>query len=341
MRQFLVRRWFLLALGTVMLVGFAGSSQLITVANRTAIRYSVVAAVLFLMALPLEARAMWRTIRRPTAPLLAVGVNFLLLPLFAWAIGWLLTPTVLSRDMMCGLMVAAATPCTLASAAVWTRRAGGNDAVAIMVTVITNATCFLVTPFWLLRTTGQAAELTAGQMIAKLALVVVLPMVAAQLLRLVRPLGRWASRRTVPLAVLAQMGVLTMILFGSIQTGNRLQGFRSLLSGQLLVVLLVVLTVHLGMLGVGTAIARLLRLERRDQIAVGFAGSQKTLMVGLQMAMELGFNIIPMVLYHVSQLLVDTLIVDYIRSRNPTLPPATTGGHRLGDSPRFPRTPAP
>ena len=56
------------------------------------------------------------------------------------------------------MIVAATAPCTLASAAVWTRRAGGNDAVAILVTFITNATCFLVTPFWLILMTRDRGD---------------------------------------------------------------------------------------------------------------------------------------------------------------------------------------
>ena len=317
-KQFLVRRWFLLALAMAIFTGFAGASSFVPLANRTWLRYVVVATVLFLMALPLEARTMWQTIRRPTAPMLAVGVNFLLLPLFAWAITSSLPTELLSGDMACGVLVAAATPCTLASASVWTRRAGGNDAVAILVTVITNASCFVVTPCWLLMTTGQAAEISAGQMIGKLALVVVLPMTAAQLLRTVTPISTWARQRRVPLGVLAQIGVLTMVFFGSIQTGHRLQGFRALLSIQLLVVLVVVIVIHVAMLITGVIFARALHLDRANQIAVGISGSQKTLMVGLQMAMELGFNIIPMVFYHVSQLLIDTLFVDFFRRRSGT-----------------------
>ncbi|MDP7304159.1 MAG: bile acid:sodium symporter, partial [Pirellulaceae bacterium] len=50
-----------------------------------------------------------------------------------------------------------------------------------------------------------------------------------------------------------------------------------------------------------------------DQIAVAFASSQKTLMVGLLMAMSLQVSILPMVTYHVMQLLIDTLIADRFR----------------------------
>ena len=65
----------------------------------------------------------------------------------------------------------------------------------------------------------------------------------------------------------------------------------------------------------GISTGRLLQLPREDYLAVGFAGSQKTLMVGLVICVELGVLLIPMVLYHVAQLFVDTLFADYFRQR--------------------------
>ena len=314
MKAFLVRRWFLLTLAAALSAGFLGSARLLPLAGSAALRYSIVASVLFLMALPLEASVMWRTIRRPGPPLLGVAMNIVVLPLLTWLVVTATGDWLLSRDMGLGLLVAAAIPCTLASAAVWTRRAGGNDSVSIMVTVITNATCFLVTPFWLLQTTGKATEIDATQMIVKLALFVVLPMTVAQCVRLARPIGRWATCNTVPLSVIAQLGILSMVFLGAIQTGQRVaaSGNRPILL-EVIVVLLCVIAIHVTILVCGMLISRLMGMDRREQIAVGFAGSQKTLMIGLQVSMELGFNIIPMVAYHVSQLFVDTLIADRLR----------------------------
>jgi sodium/bile acid cotransporter 7 len=82
---------------------------------------------------------------------------------------------------------------------------------------------------------------------------------------------------------------------------------------ELLVVILAVIAIHVAVLAAGMASARRLKMDRADQIAVGFAGSQKTLMVGLQICMDLGFNILPMVVFHISQLLIDTLIADRLR----------------------------
>ncbi len=105
-----------------------------------------------------------------------------------------------------------------------------------------------------------------------------------------------------------------MIYFGSVQTAQRFQatGGRPILA-ELLVVILGVMGIHVTILVAGLRCARRLGMARPEQIAVGFAGSQKTLMVGLQVCMELGFNIVPIVAFHITQLLVDTLIADRLR----------------------------
>jgi len=84
----------------------------------------------------------------------------------------------------------------------------------------------------------------------------------------------------------------------------------------LALVLVAVLAVHLAALWLGCRLARLLRMANDDVPAVAFAGSQKTLMVGLDVAITYygGLAILPMVAYHVGQLLVDTLIADRWRS---------------------------
>jgi sodium/bile acid cotransporter 7 len=63
-------------------------------------------------------------------------------------------------------------------------------------------------------------------------------------------------------------------------------------------------------------------LPRKDQAAVAFAGSQKTLMIGLAIAVEFGgLAVLPMMAYHVGQLLVDTLLADRLRAGEIALTP--------------------
>jgi sodium/bile acid cotransporter 7 len=307
---FLARRWFLVLLALLLVVGTVWAVPLRIVRDVAALRYGIVAVVLFLTALPLEAGSIWQTLRRPAATFLGVGCNFGLLPLVAWAVSPLLP-----LDLAAGLLVVAVTPCTLASAAVWTRRAGGNDAVALLVTLVTNLSCFIVTPLWLaamMRRTVESSALRLDTIIVQLGLLVLLPVVLAQLARLYGPLGRWATRRVASLSVLAQCGILLMVLIGAVQTGLRLRDPAAATTTAWAFVLMVaiVLGIHLFMVWAGFTAAGALGLPRGDRIAVAFAGSQKTLMVGVYLALELQANVLPMVTYHVGQLLADTLIAD-------------------------------
>lgn len=322
MLRFLKQRWFLILLAIVLLVGIASGKRLQPLAELKWLRDADVAAVLFLMALPLEASAIWKTIRRPLAALLAVFVTFGILPLVAWGLSFLLT-----GGQGPGLLIAASTPCTVASAAVWTRRAGGNDAVATMVTVVTNAICFIVTPLWLIVFLGhgaQSEELELKRAVLQLGRLIVLPMIAGQLLRLYTPLAMAAYRHRLALSIAAQCCILYMVLIGAIQTGVQLGGGAgpsAVVPGpfDFLLMLAVVVFLHTSMFWFGLRLARFCGLAREDQIAVGFSGSQKTLMIGLKVALDYQISILPMVTYHVAQLLVDTVIADRL-ARAPKQP---------------------
>jgi sodium/bile acid cotransporter 7 len=214
-----------------------------------------------------------------------------------------------------GVIVMSVAPCTLASAAVWTRRAGGNDAVAILVTLLTNSTCFLTMPVWLALLTGTQAEVDVREMITSLGVLVVAPMTVAQLCRLAPAIARRATRAKRFCSTLAQFGILAMVMIGAVQISTYLAAtnWREAISmGALAAMGALVISLHLTILGAGYVLAQLAKFDRADQIAVAFAGSQKTLMVALYIAINYfhGLAILPIVVYHVGQLFVDTLIAD-------------------------------
>jgi sodium/bile acid cotransporter 7 len=314
MKAFFAQQWFLLLLLIVLSSGIVFAETLRPLSESGLLRGGIVAAVMFCMALSLEAEAMLRLLRRPGAPLLAVFVTYLVLPLTAWFLSGLLP-----GDLGPGLQVAAATPCTLASAAVWTRRAGGNDAVATLVTVLTNGSCFFMAPLWLWIMTGIRATDSAIQldeMTGQLAALVVVPIVIAQMLRMSSAVRKRAKQHLVGLSVVAQFGVLSMVLQGAIRTGLQLREHETGVGVlDLFVMVTVVLALHLSMFWLGVKLGKLFGYPRGDQIAIGFAGSQKTLMVGILLAISLKASILPMVAYHCLQLIVDTLIADRYRQR--------------------------
>ena len=314
MKDFLKRRWFLVVLAVLLLIGLRFPEPVAWLTEINGLRQFIVCVVLFLMAFPLKADAMWRALRRPGAPLLASVLNYGLLPLVAW--GFSLGIADIDSGLQYGIIVAAATPSTLASASVWTRRAGGNDASSILVTIITNLFCFLITPMWLLWIIGEMPKFDPWEMIVKLGLLVVTPMALAQALRTIKPVAVWATANKTPMGVIAQIGVLTMIFLGAIRTGLSFhEKSDSQVLGPILWMVAIVMSVHVVMLVLGIWLARQAGMPYREQIAVGFSGSQKTCMVGLEVCAQLGITMLPMVAYHVGQLLVDTVIADRWREK--------------------------
>jgi sodium/bile acid cotransporter 7 len=309
---FIFQRWFLIALVAVLVAGIAWPTAMAPI-TRWLPGDVILAIVTFIMALPLETGTLWRAVRQPGPGWLAAGINSGLAPPLGWLASFMLT-----TELGVGLILATTVPCTLASAAVWTRRAGGNDAIAFLVTMITNLACFLVIPAWLVLLVGIRTDVDFDDIVLSLILLVVLPIVIAQMLRQAPPIGRWSTRYKMLLSSVAQIGVLLMVFVGAVDCGHRLTAAEGagITAVDIALLIVAVIVVHVALLLLGFGFSRLLQIERGDAIAVAFAGSQKTLMVGAYLAMAVGpLAILPMVAYHATQLVIDTLVADWLRQR--------------------------
>ena len=68
------------------------------------------------------------------------------------------------------------------------------------------------------------------------------------------------------------------------------------------------LLLHVLVLQLGKWLAKTLKMSHPEQIAVAISGSQKTLMVGLSIAVSLHITILPLLAFHSLQLVIDTVI---------------------------------
>ncbi|HMP80531.1 MAG TPA: bile acid:sodium symporter [Pirellulaceae bacterium] len=305
-----LQHWFLLALLLVLAIGLTWSESLRWLSDWPWLSRGAVAVTMFAMAWPIPIGQIWRAVVRPWPALWAVFISVGLFPLLAWGVA-----QGFSAELSAGLIVLGATPTTLASAAVWTRRAGGNDVVCLLVTVITNGLCFVITPVWVYLLMGNS--LPPDQLwgtVVMLIWVVLVPIIVAQLLRASSAAATWSTRHKISLGVVAQIGILWVVWLGAIQAGQRLEAAGAALDWWSLSLLALALVgLHLCVWWGAFRSSRWLGFSRSDQIAVGFSASQKTLMVGLAVALQLDFNVVPLVLYHILQLIIDTLIVGGLR----------------------------
>jgi solute carrier family 10 (sodium/bile acid cotransporter), member 7 len=287
----------------------------------------ITAIVLLLMAFSLDSKHLKAAVRSPGPVLWASLVNYGGIPVLAWGLSGLQQ----IRDFQIGLMIAATVPCTLAAASVWTRKAKGNDAVSLMVTLLTNTLCFLATPFWLNLTIGQGVTLDTLDMIFRLLFVVLLPTLAGQALRQFPRLGALATRRKTPIGVLAQSLILVLVFLAAYRAGKQLGGegpHPSLVSVGL--VWISCISLHLTAMAVGWAGSGVLGFSRENRAAIVFASSQKTLPIGVLIATAsnmlgnpdllgpgqgIPFAVFPMLMYHASQLFIDTVVADALAAR--------------------------
>jgi sodium/bile acid cotransporter 7 len=322
MKVFLAKRWFLLLIcAGAVLVGVSPQ----------ALRWTAVldpsvtgATAIFLSSWSLNSRKLLGTLLRPAAALWAVVISYGLLPALAWLLGLLLP----HPDLRVGLLLIASVPCTLASAVIWTRMAAGNEATALLVTLFTNMSSWLATTAWLTLGTSVATDegIVLGLM-ARLLLVLVLPVGLGQLLRCWSALAAFADRQRTGFSILARLLTVTIMLKAAVDVRDRLEnGTATVSAALLLAVAALCLAVHLAAFAAGFWSSRGLGFSHGDQVAVALAGSQKTLPVSL-ILFDAYFTayplaVVPVAFFHLGQLVLDTFLAEWFAGRRPPEPAA-------------------
>jgi solute carrier family 10 (sodium/bile acid cotransporter), member 7 len=272
---------------------------------------------LFLMAWSLESSQLLRAILRPLPALWAAAISYGAVPLFAWSLG-----PILQDDFRVGLVMIASAPCTIASAVLWTRLAGGNDATALLIVMLTTATSWLLTTAWVMWGTGASIELRPQEMMLSLFLVLVVPVAVGQLGRIPPPLRRFVSKHRGSFGVVSQTLILAIILKAVVDLSLHYQEQTTPLSlGAALLALVACLGTHLLGLAFGLWTTRWLGFDRPSQIAVAIAGSQKSLPVALVLfdayfKDKYPLAVLPLVFYHVGQLVTDTFIAENLKAES-------------------------
>lgn len=317
MLEFVRKRWFFLMLtgsGVLVVSRPAWLSWTVYIEPRW-----LVATTLLLAALCMEGGRLLNAVARPLPVLWAAGFSYGVTPFFAWSLGHLLLP-----DFRIGLLIIACVPCTLGSAIVWTRLAGGNEATALLVIVLTTSTCWLATPLLLSSILGAEVALDPSGLMLGLFLALVVPLAIGQLLRrsiwVVQRVREWRK----PIGVLTQITVLLVILKALVEARSRLLVHPETISlFSAIAVCMLCLSAHLYALYAGYWTSRAAGFSVGDQVAIAIAGSQKTLPVAL-MLFDRSFRQYPLALvsilvYHVGQLVLDTFIAEHWNGRHSSL----------------------
>ena len=312
MLVFLRQRWFLCALLTGVSLALS-LPHVVHAWTQELPPQLVVALALFLMAWTMPSRSLAGELRRPWAALWAMAISYGFLPGAAWGLG-MLAPA----DVKIGLLLAASVPCTLASCVLWTRLAGGNEATALLTVLGCTLSSWFITTFWLATTTGTQVEIPAVKMMGDLALTLILPVALGQGLRLHAVGARFADRHKKPLSVVSQLIILAIVLKAAATVGLKIDDGRELKIALLLLSGASAFGLHLLALVTGLWTSAAWGFDRPRCLAVAFAGSQKTLPISLMLfdryfVEQFPLAVVPLLFFHVGQLLLDTLIAERIK----------------------------
>ena len=323
--SFVYRHWFLAGLLSFLSLGITLGRQdsIPWVASfvRNLPTLLCTGGILFLMSVTLDTGKLMRSLRRPWPVLTACTINMLCMPLMCLP----LLSFQQAPALRVGLLIAAVIPCTMAAASVWTRKAEGNDAVSLLVTLLTNGFCFILTPAWMelgrvgFGTADTSDAVSFEEMIGRLTIGALLPAILGQVVRRWSGLRTWVDSHRPKVSNMAQAIILTLVFISSFKGGQTFDSGEA--SGLTLSASLIAwascIGLHLAAAGLGWSVSGRFGYAEADRRAIVLAGSQKTLPIGLLVSEATGMplSIVPILMFHASQLFIDTWIARLMQKR--------------------------
>ncbi|MEK0442520.1 MAG: hypothetical protein RL403_1498 [Bacteroidota bacterium] len=228
----------------------------------------------------------------------------------------------LDPNFALGISYLGALPSTVSASVVLVSIAGGNVAAAIFNASISSLLGVLLTPLWMRLAGGElVGELDLWASILDLSFKVVLPVL----------LGLFLHRSLFPkikpylnrMKYLDQTVILSIVFttFSESFSQKLFASFSWLSLGGLALFMLSILLLVFGILFI---LVRLLSFSREDQIAALFCGSTKSLVHGVAMGKVLfpssailGLVLLPVMLYHLQQLILGSILAKYFEKKKP------------------------
>ncbi|RWR09006.1 bile acid:sodium symporter family protein [Paenirhodobacter populi] len=245
---------------------------------------------------------------------LTLGATFVLFPVLGLGLAAVFGG-VLGPEMTTGLLFLSLLPSTVQSSIAFTSIAGGNIPAAICAASLSNMVGVVLTPALVSLVLHRDGGGVSADAVIKIGEQIVLPFVAGQL---VRPWIGAFIRRHKLLTMIVDRGSILLIVYSAFSAGT-VAGLWSHVPASRLLLLFGVIAVFLALAFAAMAAAgRGLRLPGPDRSALFFCGSTKSLASGLPIASALfpaasvGAIILPTMIYHISQLLLCSVIAQRI-----------------------------
>lgn len=247
-----------------------------------------------------------------------LGFTFLVFPIIGLVLRPLV-PNVINEDVYRGLLWICLLPSTVQSSINFTSIARGNVAAAIVSASMSNLLGVFLTPLLaiaLMSTTGLFLDATS---ILDIAAQILLPFILGQISR------PWTADfvRRHPRLKLFDQASIVMVVYKAFGQGVREGLWQRTNLGDILIILAATATILALMLWLTWWTAARLHFNRRDQIAIQFCGTKKSLATGVPMASvlfpaaQVGMIVLPLMVFHQTQLMACSALATRYAGKDP------------------------
>lgn len=294
--------------------------------DNTELSTACVVIIFFFSGMKLKTDEVWKALRDwvgvVTGLVLILGVT----PL----IGYAVREIPLGSDALSnGLALFFAMPTTISSGVVLTGQAKGSKALALFFSVSTNMLATVTAPLFLsllLRGEGvSSGSIDIVGILWKLLLTVCLPLIVGKLCRWFDFVRRFSREYS---DTIKQLSSLFLVLIPWMKVSQSAAQISSLNGGIIAAVFGVGAAAHLVLLAFCAAVAAPLPLANASRKAIIIMSSQKTVSIAvaflalLPEAMSPGVMVIPCVISHFTQIVIDAFVATLLISLLPTAPAA-------------------
>lgn len=312
LKKFLAKYWFFIGIAIVVVLAFNFPVIGEKIKQWHLLKTGIFIAFL-ITGLTLETKAIADEIRNIKVLSAAIISSLVLFPIITFLLANIFYKNTL--DFVVGACIIATAPATVASGTVLTAISRGNIPLSLFICIASNFVAIFSIPFSLnlLLQFSQNMDLPVFAMIKSLILIVLIPVIVGQLLRmrlkhLVAPYRKLFS-------IFAQLIVL-LIIFNAVSSST---SKISQMGYKIIFVFAFMILLHTIILLLNFGLSRLMRLNMPSMAAFTIHTSQKTLTVSYivwagYFASDLPLALIPPIAYHLTQMIMDTFLAHRFRS---------------------------
>ena len=312
MISFLKAHWFFVAIGVVLAAAAGLQGQ-----TRWVQDFHVLTAGIFLAflvtGLTLDVSKLSFQSLQLKAALAAMISSLGVIPLLAWASSGFFLPA----EFVIGVCIIATAPVSVVSGTVMTALGKGNIPLSVVICVLGNIMGIFSMPIslkWMVEGVGSI-HLPVIEMLSNLVTTVLVPIVLGGLLQ--PRLNAYLTRFNKAFSVFQQSIILLIIFSAFAGAGATIASAGSMLP----VLAAFTLALHALILAMNYGISKLIRLDWPSTVAFTLHTSQKTLTVSYVVwagffAAHFPLAMIPGIMYHLTQMVMDTVVAEQMRNRN-------------------------